>query len=135
MPSRNRSPRRLSARCDVDLCRKRAGLASNLSLDLGRQVLVGKIDRRLEMRQQSQQTRAPAAVERAKIAVELAQRLAPLRLGLGRDEIGDRLGLRQVELAVEKGAAGEFAGLGEAQPHPTRAPPISAARTARLPCT
>ena len=69
------------------------------------------------MRQQSQQPRAPAAIERAELAIELAQGLAALRLGLGRDQIGDRFGLGQIELAVQKGAAGEFAGLGEAQPH------------------
>src|SRR5207302_1038211 len=78
--------------------------------------LVGKIDRRFEMRQEPQQPVAPAAVERAEMTVELAQGLAALRLGLGGGEIGHRLRLRQVELAVVKGAAGEFAGLGEAQP-------------------
>ena len=50
------------------------------------------------------------------MAVELAQRLAPLCLGLGGGEIGHRLGLQEVELVVEKGSPGEFAGLGEAQP-------------------
>ncbi len=60
----------------------------------------------------------PLAIEAAQLAVELAQSLAALRLGLGRGEVGDRLGLGQVELAVQKGAAGEFAGLGEAQPEP-----------------
>jgi hypothetical protein len=39
--------------------------------DLGRQILVGKIDRRLEMRQQIQQPLAPAAIERAELPVEL----------------------------------------------------------------
>ena len=68
------------------------------------------------MRQQAQQPLAPAAIKRAEIAVELVQCLAALRLGLGGDEIGHCLGLGQVELAVEKGAAGEFAGVGQAQP-------------------
>jgi len=52
------------------------------------------------------------------MAVELAQGLAALSLGLGGGEVGDRLGLGQVELAVEEGAAGELAGLGETQPLP-----------------
>ena len=35
--------------------------------------------------------------------------------GFGRDEIGNRLGLQQIELAVEKAAAGELARFGEAR--------------------
>ena len=97
--------------------------AATRDLDLGRQVLVGKIDRRFEMRQEAQQPLAPAAIQRPERAVELAQRLAALRLGLGGGEIGDGLGLGQVELAVQKGAAGEFAGLGEAQPAAAAIPP------------
>ena len=64
------------------------------------------------------QSIAPATINIAQFAAELAQGLAALRLGLGRGEIGNRLGLQQVELAVEKGAAGEFAGLGEPRPEP-----------------
>src|SRR5262249_44943948 len=54
----------------------------------------------------------------AEIARELALRLAALGFGLGGNEIADRLGLQQIELAVEKGAAREFAGFGEPQPEP-----------------
>ena len=61
---------------------------------------------------------APATINLTQFAAELPHCLAALRLGLGRGEIGDRLGLQQIELAVEKGAAGEFAGLGEPQPEP-----------------
>ena len=46
-------------------------------------------------------------------AIHLLQRLAPLLVGLGRDQIGDALGFGEVELAVLEGAAGEFAGLGQ----------------------
>jgi hypothetical protein len=38
------------------------------------------------------------------------------RFGAGVDQVGHGLGLRQVELAVEEGALGEFARLGQAQP-------------------
>ena len=45
----------------------------------------------------------------------LAQGLAALHLGLGRDQVGDALDLREVELVVVERAAGELAGLGQAQ--------------------
>ena len=51
-------------------------------------------------------------------AIQLAQRLPPLRFGLGRGEIGDRLCLGQVKLAIFKGAAGEFTGFSQAQAKP-----------------
>ena len=38
-----------------------------------------------------------------------------LGVGFGVDEVGEALGLGEVELAGQEGAAGEFAGLGEAQ--------------------
>ena len=123
MPSRSRSPRWPSARCALDFVGQFGGLGRDPRLDLGRQVLVGEIDRRFEMRQKAQQPLAPAAIELAERAVELAQRLAPLRLGFGGGEIGHRLGLGQVELAVQKSAAGEFAGLGEPQTRAAAAPP------------
>ena len=61
---------------------------------------------------------APAAINVTQLAAELPHRLPALRLGLRRGKIGDRLGLQQIELAVEEGAAGEFAGLREPQPEP-----------------
>ena len=67
------------------------------------------------MRKYAGQAITPAAVAAAELAIELAERLASLRLGLGRSEIGDGFGLQQIELAVEKGPPGELAGLGEPQ--------------------
>ena len=81
-----------------------------------RQILVREIDRGFEMGEDMGQPPRPVAVKIAESAVELAQGLATLRLGLGGGEIGDRLGLGQVELAVQKRAAGELARLGEPQP-------------------
>lgn len=49
-------------------------------------------------------------------AVELGPRGPRGPDGAGRDEIGDRLGLGQVHLAVEEGAAREFAGAGRTRP-------------------
>src|SRR6516165_442980 len=72
------------------------------------------------MSESTRQALAPAAIETAELAVELAQRLAALRLGLGRREIGDGFGLQQIKLAAEKRAAGELAGLGEPQTKPAQ---------------
>ena len=100
----------------LDLGDQRFGLTENAVFDLGRQILVGKIDRRLEMGESTGQALAPAAVEITKLTVELAKRLTTLCLGLGRGEIGDGFGLYEIELAIEKGASGEFAGFGNPQP-------------------
>ncbi len=118
MPSRNLSPRWPSARWRLDFSGESGGFGEDAIFDFGRQVLVGEIDRRFEMGEDMGQPPRPVAIEAAQLAIELAQGLAALRLGLGHGEVGDRLGLGQVELAVLKGAAGEFAGLGQAQPEP-----------------
>ena len=55
---------------------------------------------------------APAFIELGQRAIILAQRLPPLGIGLGVDQIGDGLGAGQVELAVLDRAAGELAGFG-----------------------
>ena len=69
-------------------------------------------------------------------AFRLRQRLTPLRLGLGIDEIGEALDLGEIELAVLEGAARELAGLGEPHAGERRAAHRSRARiTARLPCS
>jgi len=99
----------------LDLGDQGLGLAEDTILDLRGQVLVRKIDRRFEMSENPGQAITPAVVEAAKLAVQLTTRLTPLCFGLGLDEIGDRLGLQQIELAVVKRAAGELAGFGEAQ--------------------
>ena len=60
-------------------------------------------------------SRAPAFVELPQRAFRLRQRLTPLRLGLGIDQIGEALDLGEIELAVLERAPRELAGLGE--PH------------------
>src|SRR6516162_5249248 len=62
------------------------------------------------------QTLAPATVESAELALELAERLATLCFGLGRGKIGDSLGLQEIELAIEKRPLSKLAGLGEPEP-------------------
>ena len=56
----------------------------------------------------------------AEFAVELAAGGAEGALGAGADEVGDGLGLGEVEFAVEEGGAGEFAGLAGRQPRAKR---------------
>jgi len=68
------------------------------------------------MRKYAGQAITPAAVAAAELAIELTERLAALRLGLGGNEIGNGFGLQQIELAVVKGPAGELSRLGEPQP-------------------
>ena len=97
-----------------------AGLGEDAIFDFRRQILVGEIDRGFEMGEDTGQAMRPVAIKAAERAVELAQCLAALRLGLGRSEIGDRLGLSKVELAVQKRAAGKLPGLSEAQPEPAQ---------------
>ena len=81
--------------------------------DAGRQILVGKIDRRFEMGQRAQAERAPVLVEAMQRAIHLLQRELALLVGFRRDQVGDGFGLGEVELAVLEGAARELAGLGQ----------------------
>ncbi len=104
----------------LDLGGERPGLVGNAIGDFGGQVLVGKIDRRFEVGEPGGHAPRPAPIQIAEPALELPHGLAALRLGLGGGEIGHRLGLGQVELAVQKRPAGEFARLGEAQPEPAQ---------------
>jgi hypothetical protein len=99
----------------LDLANERAGFAENSILDLRRQILVGKIDRSLEMGEYARQAIPPTPIKLPEFAAQLAERLAALRLGLGRNEIGDGFGLQQIELAVQKRPAGELARFGKAQ--------------------
>lgn len=59
---------------------------------------------------------APALVEPPQLALHLPQRLAPLRLRLGVDEVPEPLGRRQVQFAAVESSPSEFARLGGAQP-------------------
>src|SRR3546814_20966019 len=65
--------------------------SSDLLLELGRQILLHEIDRRLGMRQHSGQPSGPAAGEPRETAFHLAERLAALRFGVGLDEVGQPL--------------------------------------------
>jgi hypothetical protein len=62
-----------------------------------------------------EQARAPAVVEGGKRAFILAERLFALTFRFGVDQVGQRLGLGQVEFAVLDRPSGEFARLGGSQ--------------------
>ena len=83
--------------------------------------LVGEVDGRLYQGVRGDQPLPPALV-RPERAPGLAQGLAPLRRGLGVDEVGEALDTGQIELAVLEGAAGELAGLRQPAALSRRAP-------------
>ena len=86
-----------------------AGVGAVQRIDL----LLGEVERSLGERAQLDQLIDERADRAGELAAQAAHR-AP-RGGLGRrvDHVGDRFGLREVELVVEKGAARELAGLRE----------------------
>ena len=114
-PSRRRSPR-WSARWRAIDGAQAVDDGAGLDRDVGRHVaFVGEVEPGLDQRLRAEQLRAPAFVELPQRAFRLRQRLTPLRLGLGIDQIGQTFDLGEIELAVLERAAGELAGLGK--PH------------------
>src|SRR5260370_39085573 len=96
-------------------CEQTVGLRHDAPLDVRRQVFVREIHRGFEMGKYAGQPTTPAPIKVAEGPGQLTQGLASLCLGLGSNKIGDRFSLNQVELAVEKGAAGKI-------PPPRRGP-------------
>ena len=96
--------------------------------------LVRKIERRLELRGQIEQLGVDLGDALGQRAFELIERRARLQRRDRVDEIGDRLGLHEIDPAVEKRAQRELAGLGE--PRAQRRSPArrSACSTTGLPC-
>ena len=75
--------------------------------------LVGKIERRLEPRGQIEQRGVDRGDRRGERALELIHRRARLERRDGVDQIGDGLGLHEIEPAVEVRAQRELARLGQ----------------------
>ena len=75
--------------------------------------LVRKIQRRLEPRHHVEERALDGADGHRERAFELIEGRARLERRDGIDQIGDGLGLDQIELAVEKGAKGELARFGQ----------------------
>ena len=83
----------------------RAGVREEVEL------LLGKVERRLDQRAKSNEARGERVHPAGEGAGQRARRRTGRRLGAGVDEVGHRLGLRQVELVVEEGPLGELARL------------------------
>jgi hypothetical protein len=78
--------------------------------------LLGEVERRLDEQAQLNERVAELGHFTRQRAIERASGAARGALGAGVDQVGHRLGLRQVELAVEEGALRELAGLGRSRP-------------------
>lgn len=89
-----------------------AGVGALEKVDL----LFGEVERRLDQRAQFDQAVAQHLDLGREGAGERTARGARRRLRARIDQVGDRLGLRQIELFVQKSALRELARLGDAQP-------------------
>ncbi len=78
----------------------------------GHIALVGKIDAGLDQCRGLDNLCAPVPCFVAEQTLHLAERLAALPIGVGMNQIVQRFGFGEIELAVFKRAAGEFARLG-----------------------
>ena len=65
---------------------------------------------------------SPARLHHREPPAQLIQRLSPLRLGFGVDQVGHAFGLGQVQLAVLEGPPGELPGLGQPQAQAAQRP-------------
>ena len=110
----------------ADVAQLAAGIGLLQEVDL----LLGKVQRRFDQHAQPHQTLAQALHLLREHARQRAPGRARCRFGAGVDQVGHGLGLGQVELAVEEGALGEFARLG--QPQAQRLPGLQAARQQQL---
>ncbi len=77
--------------------------------------LLGKIQGRFHQRAQLDEPLLKVSDHLREFPAQRAQ-CAPRRsLGSGVDKVGHALGLREIELVIQEGAAGEFPGIGEAR--------------------
>jgi hypothetical protein len=81
--------------------------------DLGRRILVGKIDRRFQVGEETQQPVAQPAIESARPPSSWRSLRRCASVSAARSATTSAC---QIELAVEKGAAGEFAGSARRRP-------------------
>ena len=95
--------------------------------------LVREVERRLEPRDQVEQRRVDRRDAPRQRAVELIERHARLERRRGVDQVGDRLGLHEIALAVQERAQRELAWLGQARAGLDRARTIACSTTG-LPC-
>ena len=88
---------------------------AHLGPHVDRHILIGEVDGRFDQRSRPHHTLAPTRGTLTHGPGQNTKRLPPLRLGLGVDQIRQTFDLRQIEAAILKGAAGEFAGYGHPQ--------------------
>ena len=100
--------RRQSGHQRVDRRRKRAGIDKMITL-------LGKIDRRLEARDQIEERRVDVRDRARQRAVELIEGRARLQRRRRLNQIGDRFGLHQIDPSIEKRAQRKLAGLRQAR--------------------
>ena len=116
-PSRRRSPRSAPASAaPISSASGRAIASARVDQILRHVAFVGEVDGGFDLRQRLDRARAPGFGAVAEQAAHLLERLPALRLGLGVDQVGQRLDLGEVELAVLEGAPGELARLRQPQP-------------------
>src|SRR6185295_12642730 len=100
------------------LAQRRAHLGQACSRFLamyGVELLLRKIELRLGQRAQIDQLSLQGSERSGELPGQGAQRAAGCFSARSVDEISHRLGLREIEAALEKGAPGEFTGFGEAR--------------------
>ena len=116
-PSRRRCAEIGGRERPVDpLDRAARGALDRLEREAFRVLDIGKIDLRLERRHGVEEARADRLAFAAERPACDPLRLAPLRLGLRFDQIGEALDFGKVNSAVQKGAPGEFSRLGRPKP-------------------
>ncbi len=81
-----------------------------------RQILIGKVDIRLQMCEGGNQRGAPALIKPPELPLHLAQRLAGLRFCFGIDKIAEPFRRGQIHLAMLKRAAGKLPRRRRAEP-------------------
>ena len=114
-PCRTRPPYwKLSASCRVP-CRIGRQAAQNLCRRSHADIVLGEIDAGFEQGDQFQQLLLQRSQAARDGAIHLLRRDARLVERGGVDQIAHGLGLRQIDAAVQKGAQGELAGLGQAR--------------------
>jgi len=95
-----------------DICQQRP----HLWRDIYRNLFVGKINRYLEKCKRPEKRLAPDRAFPRQLTRKTAHGLAPLRLGLGGQQVGERLDPREIETSMVQGAPGKFSWFGLAQP-------------------
>jgi hypothetical protein len=110
MPSRSSAPWRARCITRASACCNAVQLALCVGLLQEVNLFLGEVERGLDQHAQVHQRVAQGVDFPRELARQRPAGTARRRLGAGVDQVGNGLGLRQVDLVVEKGALGELAG-------------------------